>query len=172
MSAPTPPRPLDGLMILVIDDHRDTVDMLREYLHDVAATPSSLIANAKDGGERGAAIGRRHARTDDGAARGGLDSPPPGRKLEEHVAELVGLTRPNCDDRPGSHRASLARLARGPLLAPLQPALGVKERALVPDGPTEIGYRLAAGGAGLPQGVERRRRRRPSLVAKRHDDAA
>jgi len=38
MSAPTPPRPLDGLMILVIDDHRDTVDMLREYLHDVGAT--------------------------------------------------------------------------------------------------------------------------------------
>src|SRR5882762_2325648 len=41
----------------------------------------------------------------------------------------------------------LARLARGPLLAPLQPALGVKESALVPDGPAEIGYRLAAGGA-------------------------
>src|SRR2546421_12053466 len=38
MSAPTPPRPLDGLMILVIDDHRDTVDMLREYLHEVGAT--------------------------------------------------------------------------------------------------------------------------------------
>src|SRR5438445_7966773 len=38
MSAQTPPRPLDGLMILVIDDHRDTVDMLGEYLHDVGAT--------------------------------------------------------------------------------------------------------------------------------------
>ena len=38
MSAPTPPRPLDGLVILVIDDHRDTVDMLREYLHDIGAT--------------------------------------------------------------------------------------------------------------------------------------
>jgi len=38
MSALTPPRPLDGLMILVIDDHRDAVDMLREYLHDVGAT--------------------------------------------------------------------------------------------------------------------------------------
>ena len=38
MSAPTPQRPLDGLMILVIDDHRDTVDMFREYLHDVGAT--------------------------------------------------------------------------------------------------------------------------------------
>src|SRR6184192_3478435 len=38
MSAPTPPRPLNGLMILVIDDHRDTVDMLREYLHDIGVT--------------------------------------------------------------------------------------------------------------------------------------
>src|SRR5438132_13927747 len=38
MSAPTPPRPLDGLMILVIDDHRDTVDMFREYLHSAGAT--------------------------------------------------------------------------------------------------------------------------------------
>ena len=38
MSAPTPPRPLDGLMILVIDDHRDTVDMLREYLYSAGAT--------------------------------------------------------------------------------------------------------------------------------------
>ena len=70
----------------------------------VAATPISLIANAEDGGERGAPVGRRHAPTDDGAARGGSDSPPPGRKLEEHVAELVGLTRPKGDDRPGSHR--------------------------------------------------------------------
>src|SRR5437660_406079 len=31
----------------------------------------------------------------------------PGRKLEEHVAELVGLTRPNRDDRAGSRRACL-----------------------------------------------------------------
>ena len=38
MSAQTPPRPLDGLMILVVDDHRDTVDMLREYLYSAGAT--------------------------------------------------------------------------------------------------------------------------------------
>ena len=38
MSAQTPPRPLNGLMILVIDDHRDTVDMLREYLYSAGAT--------------------------------------------------------------------------------------------------------------------------------------
>src|SRR2546421_1200013 len=38
MSAPTPPRPLDGLMILAIDDHRDTVDMFREYLSSAGAT--------------------------------------------------------------------------------------------------------------------------------------
>lgn len=31
MSA-TPPRSLAGLTILVVDDHRDTVDMFREYL--------------------------------------------------------------------------------------------------------------------------------------------
>jgi len=33
-----PPRPLDGLMILVIDDHRDTVDVFREYLSSAGAT--------------------------------------------------------------------------------------------------------------------------------------
>ena len=38
MSAPTPPRPLDGLMILAVDDHRDTVDMFREYLSSAGAT--------------------------------------------------------------------------------------------------------------------------------------
>ena len=27
-----PPRPLHGLMVLVIDDHRDTVEMLQEFL--------------------------------------------------------------------------------------------------------------------------------------------
>jgi hypothetical protein len=29
---PAAPRPLRGLTILVVDDHRDTVDMLHEYL--------------------------------------------------------------------------------------------------------------------------------------------
>ena len=38
MSAQTPPRPLDGLMVLVIDDHRETVDMFREYLYSAGAT--------------------------------------------------------------------------------------------------------------------------------------
>ena len=38
MSAQTPPRPLDGLTILVIDDHRETVELLREYLYSVGAT--------------------------------------------------------------------------------------------------------------------------------------
>jgi len=38
MSAQTPPRPLDGLTILVIDDDRDTVDVFREYLSSVGAT--------------------------------------------------------------------------------------------------------------------------------------
>ena len=33
-----PPRPLDGLTILVVDDHRDTVDMLQEYLSAAGAT--------------------------------------------------------------------------------------------------------------------------------------
>jgi len=37
MSARTP-RPLVGLTVLVIDDHRDTVDMLREYLDSAGAT--------------------------------------------------------------------------------------------------------------------------------------
>jgi DNA-binding response OmpR family regulator len=37
MSVSTP-RPLDGLTILVIDDHRDTVDVFREYLTSVGAT--------------------------------------------------------------------------------------------------------------------------------------
>ena len=65
----------------------------------------------------------------------------------------------------------LCTMGLGPLLAPLQPALGVKECALVSDGPAEIGYCLVAGGTGLLRRVERRRRRRPSLVAERHDDA-
>ena len=34
----TPLRPLDGLTILVVDDHRDTVDMLQEYLGTAGAT--------------------------------------------------------------------------------------------------------------------------------------
>jgi len=38
MSAQTPPRPLDRLVILVVDDHRDTIDMLREYLYSAGAT--------------------------------------------------------------------------------------------------------------------------------------
>jgi CheY-like chemotaxis protein len=33
-----PQRPLNGLTILVVDDHRDTVDMLREYLDMAGAT--------------------------------------------------------------------------------------------------------------------------------------
>jgi len=33
-----PPRPLDGLTILVVDDHRDTVDILAEYLRGLGAT--------------------------------------------------------------------------------------------------------------------------------------
>ena len=33
-----PPRPLEGLTILVVDDHRDTVEMLREFLAGVGAT--------------------------------------------------------------------------------------------------------------------------------------
>ena len=37
MTAP-PQRPLEGLTILVVDDHRDTVDMLREYLDAAGAT--------------------------------------------------------------------------------------------------------------------------------------
>jgi len=37
MSARTP-RPLVGLTVLVVDDHRDTVDMLREYLDSAGAT--------------------------------------------------------------------------------------------------------------------------------------
>src|SRR5882724_7161022 len=37
MSARTP-RPLEGLTILVIDDHRETVELLREYLYSVGAT--------------------------------------------------------------------------------------------------------------------------------------
>jgi CheY-like chemotaxis protein len=37
MSAPSQ-RPLDGLTILVVDDHRDTVDMLQKYLTASGAT--------------------------------------------------------------------------------------------------------------------------------------
>src|SRR6266850_6167348 len=37
MSARTP-RPLDGLTILVIDDHCETVELLREYLYSAGAT--------------------------------------------------------------------------------------------------------------------------------------
>lgn len=33
-----PQRPLDGLTILVVDDHYDTVEMLVEYLRSVGAT--------------------------------------------------------------------------------------------------------------------------------------
>src|SRR5437867_30275 len=36
--APAPPRSLRGLTILVVDDHRDTVDMFAEYLTACGAT--------------------------------------------------------------------------------------------------------------------------------------
>src|SRR5207302_4739977 len=56
MSPQTPPRPLDGLMILVIDDHRDTVDMFREYLSSAGAT----VVGA-DSARAGLAFAETHA---------------------------------------------------------------------------------------------------------------
>src|SRR5258708_16433653 len=55
MTAP-PPRPLEGLTILVVDDHRDTVDMLREYLDAAGAT----VVGA-DGAKAALAFAQTHA---------------------------------------------------------------------------------------------------------------
>ena len=56
MSAQTPSRPLDGLMILAVDDHRDTVDMFREYLSSAGAT----VIGA-DSARSGLAFAQTHA---------------------------------------------------------------------------------------------------------------
>jgi len=55
MSA-APQRPLEGLTILVVDDHRDTVDMLREYLDAAGAT----VVGA-DGAKAALAFAQAHA---------------------------------------------------------------------------------------------------------------
>jgi hypothetical protein len=44
--APEPPRPLRGLTILVIDDHRDTVDMFQQYF--TASGAEAIGARARN----------------------------------------------------------------------------------------------------------------------------
>jgi len=52
---PAPPRPLRGLTILVVDDHRDTVDMFEQYL-----TASGATVIGADSAKSGLAIAETH----------------------------------------------------------------------------------------------------------------